>query len=369
MKPIDKLTVRLNENVIGTLAMTPEGLCAFEYTPQWIAGGFSISPLELPLKPGLFIAKNRYFDGDFAIFDDSLPDGYGRLLIHKILKKHGIDSDSLSPLTWLSIIGKAGMGALNYLPTTRFQNEKDNLTLDELQNFALEVLSEKTDAHEELLYSRSGNSGGCRPKILMQKDGTSWLVKFRSLEDSVDAGRTEFLYNIVAGKCGITIPKVKLFENNYFGVERFDTENGNRLHVATASALLSMPLSNATVDYSDLLKLTGFLTQDPMQVEEMFRRMVFNILADNKDDHAKNTSFICRGGRWTLSPVYDLTRFKRGYNGEHACSVNGNGMPRLSDILKVGEDIRITRKRCMEIIREVYSACGEILSEDYKGII
>ena len=142
----------------------------------------------------------------------------------------------------------------------------------------------------------------------------------------------------------------------------FDVEDGQRLHTATAGALLGVSIQTPTLDYKNLLSLTGYLTQDPLQVEEMFRRMVFNVLAENKDDHPKNFTFICREGKWTLSPAYDLTHCAAGYNGEHATSVNNNGQPTLEDMIAVGTKIRIPRTRCTEIIREVGDVVKEHLS-------
>jgi len=142
--------------------------------------------------------------------------------------------------------------------------------------------------------------------------------------------------------------------------------NGERLHVATAGALLNESIYNPKLDYKTLLLLTGYLTQDPLQVDEMFRRMAFNVFTDNKDDHAKNFSFICRDGKWSLSPAYDLTRNTEGYKGEHATSVNGNGLPTIEDMLAVGETIRISRKKGQEIIDSIIKACRDILAERFS---
>ena len=119
------------------------------------------------------------------------------------------------------------------------------------------------------------------------------------------------------------------------------------------------------IPVKELLPLTGYLTQDPKQVDEMFRRMVFNVLTDNKDDHAKNFSFICKEGGWSLAPAYDLTRCSNGYNGEHATSVNNHGNPTIDDMLVVGESIRIPQKRGREMIQGIAEGCAEIISKDY----
>lgn len=370
MKLTNKLTVVYHNQKVGELSMTPDNrCCAFQYSKDWLAHGFSISPLELPLKPDLFIAKPEPFWGNFGIFEDSLPDGYGRYLLNRLLKKQGINDTSLTPIQRLSIVGKSGLGALCYVPETYIGEEKSLPQLDDLQQMALDVLSEKSDKDEDILYFNSGNSGGCRPKCLLHDDEGSWIVKFRHTYDPQDMGRMEYRYNEAARACGICVPDFKLLEGKYFASKRFDIVNEERLHIATAGALLSSSIHRPNLDYKTLLHLTGYLTQDPQQVDEMFRRMVFNVLTDNKDDHAKNFSFIYQNGKWRLSPAYDLTLCSHGYNGEHATTVNNNGRPTIEDMLIVGESIRIPRKKGIALIQEIVNGCKDILSEDYRGVL
>lgn len=368
MKLTDKLAVFYHDRKVGDLTMTPDNTrCAFQYTKEWLAAGFSISPLELPLKPDLFIAKPEPFYGNFGIFEDSLPDGYGRYLLHRLLKKKDIDDTALTPIQRLSIVGTSGMGALCYIPETYIGENKSLPELDSLQKLALDVLGEKVNDGEEILYFNSGNSGGCRPKCLYRDEEGAWLVKFRHTYDPADMGQMEYEYNLAARRCGIQVADFKLLEGKYFASKRFDLAGGERLHIATAGALLNESIRLPKLDYKILLHLTGFLTQKAGEVEEMFRRMVFNILTDNKDDHAKNFSFICREGDWSLAPAYDLTLCKSGYHGEHATSVNNSGTPSVSDMLTVGESIRISRRKGMDIIRSVYENCRNILAEEWRN--
>ena len=367
MNSVSKIFVKFHGRLVGELTQTPDGKrCVFHYDKEWLATGFSISPLDLPLKSDLFVAPERPFWGNFGIFEDSLPDGYGRYLLNRMLRRQGIDEFGLTPLQRLSIVGNAGMGALCYEPETRLESAAEVLELDRIQEMALEVLSERNERDAASLYYRSGNSGGCRPKCLYHDEEGDWLIKFRHTCDPKDFGATEFRYNETARKCGIEVPDFKLMDGKYFATRRFDIENGERLHVATAGALLNESIDFPKLDYKTLLHLTGYLTQDPKQVEAMFRLMVFNVFADNKDDHAKNFSFISRNGRWLLAPAYDLTPVPEGYHGEHATSVNGNGNPTVSDMLAVGEDIRIPQKRGLEIIDSVRENCKEIMSKDYQ---
>ncbi len=196
-----------------------------------------------------------------------------------------------------------------------------------MQEMALNVLSEKSDEHADALYFKSGNSGGVRPKAIITDADGHWLVKFRHTYDPKDMGAIEYEYNKVARQCGIDVPEFKLMEGRYFAVKRFDIENGERLHVATASALLNEPISPPKMDYHSLLQLTGYLTQSPEAVEQQFRRMAFNVYAHNMDDHARNFSFICREGKWSL--------------------------PSDEDLITVGMNIHMSRERCQQIMEEV----------------
>ena len=370
---IDKLTVSYHDRAVGTMSLTPDNkLCVFEYCPEWLVDGFSISPLELPLKKGVFIAKPTPFYGDFGVFEDSLPDGYGRYLLHKILLKQGVNDMNLSVLDRLSLVGNGGMGALYYQPSTPIEQEYESCDFDILQQKALDVLKEKSDDDAELLFFNSRNSGGCRPKALFEDEEGHWMVKFRHTYDPQDMGLQEFHYNEVARRCGIDVPDFKLVNNKYFTTKRFDiTETSERIHVVTAGGLLCIPLSEPILDYSNLLALTGFITQSPKDVEEMFRRMVFNYLTDNKDDHCKNFSFSCRKNKdgkwqWRLAPAYDLTLCTAGYNGEHATSVNNSGKPTYEDMITVGVKTKMKEKRCHEIIEEVRSNVGDLLSKEFN---
>ena len=185
-------------------------------------------------------------------------------------------------------------------------------------------------------------------------------MKFRHTYDPKDIGIIEYRYNEAAKRAGINVPDFKLMEGKYFATRRFDIDkNGQRLHVATASALLNEPLSPPKMDYHTLLQLTGFLTQSPEAVEQQFKRMVFNDYAKNYDDHARNFSFICRDGKWELAPAYDLTNDQT--LGEHATSANYKGLPTDEDLIAVGTNIRIPRSRCLEIMDEVREATKDIL--------
>lgn len=358
---IRSIDVLFRDRKVGTLTMGVNSCCVFEYDTQWLSDGFSISPLKLPLTAGLKEADYQPFQGNFGIFEDSVPGGYGEYMLHKILGAQHVAYRSLSPLQRLAIVGSAGMGALCYKPDISILEQQPAATLDELQEMALQVLSEKTDEYAGRLYLSSGNSGGARPKALFSDDQGHWMVKFRHTYDPMNIGQIEYRYNQAAQACGIDVPEYRLMEGKYFAEKRYDLENGQRLHVATAAGLLDETIFPPKMDYYTLLQLTGYLTQDPQQVEQQFRRMCFNVYAENMDDHARNFSFICRDGQWTLSPAYDLTNDRT--LGEHATSANGNGRPTDEDLIAVGVGIHISRSRCLEIMAQVKPIATDLLHD------
>lgn len=363
---VNKITVFHNRDLVGTLQMTPDGRsCAFEYSREWLSSGFALSPFELPLTSDMIFSEPDKFDRGFAVFEDSIPDGYGLYLIDRMLRKSGFQLRNLNPLQRLAIVGSFGMGALRYEPAVSLDSIKAGVSieeLDDIQRKALEILSEKGEGDESLLYYNSANSGGARPKVVMADlDGSHWLVKFRHTYDSAEIGKEEYLYMSTAAKCGINIPRIRLLKDRYFAIERFDIEDGRGVHVVTAAALLKSDFRNQGADYTNLLALTGYLTQDPHQVEEMYRRMVFNLVCDNKDDHTKNFSFICRKGVWSLAPAYDITYSPEGSNGQHATSLFYDGNPAKDLVIKAGTRIRIPKATCEAIIDKVETVCGENL--------
>ena len=358
IKNIHAVSVMYHGRKVGTLSMGNRSTCQFEYDKDWLSNGFSISPLQLPLKAGLFSADYQPFNGNFGVFEDSLPGGYGEYLLRKVLKNSGIDPQGLTAVQWLSIVGSSGMGALCYVPETKLLREDCQRSFDEMQQMALDVLSERTEENADMLYFKSGNSGGVRPKCIFSDTDGHWLVKFRHTYDPKNIGQLEYDYNKVARQCGIDVPEFKLIEGKYFAVRRFDIENDVRLHVVTASALLNEPITPPKMEYHNLLQLTGYLTQSPKAVEQQFRRMAFNVFAHNMDDHARNFSFICRDGKWSLAPAYDLTN--DATLGEHASTINFKGLPTDEDMITVGMNIRMSRELCQQIIEEVKEGTREL---------
>lgn len=351
-KNTTSIEVFMGDRFVGKLALSPDRRYVFEYGTEWLMTGFSISPFYLPLKPGVFIAKADPFDGLFGVFNDSLPDGWGTLLIDRWLAENGIHPAELNLLDRLTLVGNSGMGALIYLPDkhAKFENKIHSLAF-----YAGEVEKilriEPTSTLDELV-NMAGSSGGARPKILIQMEGVEWLVKFKASNDPDEVGSIEYKYSLLAKKCGIEMPETKLFDGKYFGTRRFDRDGEKRIHIHSAAGLLYASHRLPSLDYSALLQATLALTRDMREVEKLFRQMVFNVLIGNKDDHAKNFSFIYQNDQWKLSPAYDLLP-SDGFNNNHTTTVNGKGKPTMEDCVEVAGQTSISMKKAKLIVEEV----------------
>ena len=380
MKINKSLEVYYEENLVGKLAMTGNAKAAFEYSDEWIEKGFSISPFSLPLEKRVFVPSKPYFGGLFGVFADSLPDAWGNILLNRVLRKNGFLPEQLNPLDRLAIVGNSGMGALSYRPEIMLGQEKDFENLDVLARECKKLLqSEYSDKLDEL-YRLGGTSGGARPKIMTNIEGEEWIIKFPAHVDGVDSGKMEYNYSLCAKKCGIEMTETKLFESKeckgYFGTKRFDRLNdkGNskRIHMITAAALLELDFNQPSLDYHSLMKLTKIMTgNNKKDLENMFRRMCFNVFAHNRDDHSKNFSYIYdkANDTWHLSPAYDLT-YSTTYYGEHTTSINGNGMnPGEKDLLQVGMTAGIGKQKCCQMIEEIKVNVEMMLGEYLEGKI
>ena len=365
MNKIKSLQVFFNEKKVGTLALMKNNIVAFEYDSNWITNAFSISPFSLPLKKQVFIPRIDPFDGLYGVFSDSLPDGWGRLLVDRMLNSQNINPREISQIDRLAIVGETGMGALSYKPEYNLLEDKDYK--EDYDNLALsckKILNTEHSADLDNLFRLGGSSGGARPKILTKIDNEDWIIKFPSSLDDNNIGELEYLYSVCAKKCKIDIPETKLFpskiSSGYFGIKRFDrkklsTGTIRKLHMISVSGLLETSHRIPNLDYNDLMQLTLNLTKSFEEVEKLFRLMCFNVFSHNRDDHSKNFSFIYNEdlNKWELSPAYDLT-YSYSINGEHATTINGNGVnPSLNDILKVAEKIGLDKKKAEKIAIEI----------------
>lgn len=371
MKANKHLHVLYKDNLVGTLALTAEHKAAFEYADEWIENGFSISPFSLPLKKQVFVPTKDYFWGLFGVFADSLPDAWGNLLLNRLLRREGIIPGQLSVLDRLAIVGGSGMGALTYQPESELGVKNDLYDLDILAQECGKILRSEYSDNLDGLYQMGGTSGGARPKIMTQIEREDWIIKFPAYTDGVDSGRMEYEYSCCARRCGIAMADTRLFPSDicdgYFGTRRFDRPgNAERVHMLTAAAMLELDFEQPSLDYHSLMKLTRILTNENSQdVENMFRRMCFNVFAHNRDDHSKNFSFIYdeKEKQWRLSPAYDLT-YSTTYYGEHTTTVDGNGSnPGKKELLAVGKAAGLNEKKCGHIIDSIETCVQEMLGE------
>lgn len=374
MKTDNMINVLWDNCLVGTLAMTPDRRAAFQYSEEWRERGISISPFSLPAGDKVYVPQKTYFDGLFGIFADSLPDAWGRLLLDRLIKQRGEDLTDYTVLDRLAIVGKSGMGKLTYEPEYEIVGSQQVDDLDELAGQCQKILNTEYSEKLDELYRLGGTSGGARPKIMTEYKGEDWIIKFPVHVDGKNIGKMEYEYSLCARKCGITVSETKLFPSErcegYFGTKRFDRENDEgkvkRIHTATAAALLELDYLQPSLDYHSLMKLTKLLTaDDPIEREQMFRRMCFNVFAHNRDDHSKNFSYLYNEENdcWRLSPAYDLT-YSNTYFGEHTTTVDGNGKdPGIHELVRVGVKAGMNKDMCEEIAQKVQKCVGEMLEE------
>ena len=352
----------------------------FEYSPDFQKSGIELSPFKLPLKAGVFEEKSRVFDGLFGLFNDSLPDGWGCLLLDRKLRKLGKSYAEITPLDRLSLIGANPMGALEYEPAAGDSDLYGDIELDSLSGEVDRILDGEESAVLDELLKLNGSSGGARPKIVAcvssdrkqiihggksVPDGfTPWIIKFSEKHDPQTSGELEYRYSLAAKAAGITMPETHLFPlkdgRGCFGVQRFDRTLKGKVHTHTACGLLHASHRFASLDYENLLKLTWILTRNHADVVEMVRRMIFNIKSGNKDDHSKNFSFLLNSRyQWQLAPAYDLTP-SAGINGEQTCMVNGKGCDITdADLIKTAATANVSEVEAKALIDQITTALQE----------
>jgi len=379
---VKKLDVNLTmgpgeQRRVGQLAEA-EHRIYFEYDAAFLQAPLWLSPFKLPPEPGLHEHRDRAFGPLFGLFDDSLPDGWGLLLMDRHFTRQGVALETISPLDRLAYLGERTMGALTYHPPAQKENlDHQMLDLHDLSREAHQVLAGKSDRILPQLLRAGGSPGGARPKVLIGLRGdevisgedelpegyTAWLVKFQSGKESIDDGRIEFAYAQMARAAGIIIPDTRLFTTHegdaFFGVARFDRQQNRRRHVHTFGNLIHANFRIPGCDYELLLRVTRVLSKNHADVEAVFRQMVFNILAHNRDDHVKNFAFMLDAqGIWQATPAYDLT-FSPGPGGEHTMTVAGEGRePGREHIMRIADGAGIARRDATAIVEKVAAAIG-----------
>jgi len=329
--------------LLGTLADDGQQLL-FEYSPQALAEGLSLSPRYLPLQKqaiGHFPPHQWRLPGLFA---DSLPDGWGMLLMDKLFRKQGIRLEQFSPLDRLSFIGHRGMGALTYEPDTQGDVLADTVDLVALAQETVLVLQGADTETLQRLALLGGSPQGARPKVLVFYDpasaristtpmhaGSGWLVKFQAMGEHKEVCAIEAFYAQLARACGLDVPDTHVFDLSAkqaaLGIERFDLVQGQRVPIHSLAGFLHADFRiPSAVDYTTFLRATRMLTRDEREVQKAFERAVFNVLFHNRDDHPKNLAFRMDAQRhWKLAPCFDLT-YSQGPGGEHQMDVCGEGL-------------------------------------------
>ncbi len=382
------------------------GYATFEYDDEFIQRGLDISPVVMPVKnpdnpKGIysFSALNKEtYKGLPGLLSDSLPDRYGNRIIDRWLAKQGRSQESFNPVERLCYIGRRGMGALEYEPVlSRPDNFSEKIEINELVSLAAEILNErrnlktnlksKVDEGLKQIIKVGTSAGGARAKAIIAYNKNTgevrsgqiddlpgfeyWLIKFDGVQDNElgnprGYGRIEYAYNRMAKDCGIETAESALFtENNraHFMTKRFDRSGSEKLHMQTLCGIAHYDYNDPLAySYEQAFRVMRVMRLPYTAAEQLFRRMVFNVIALNRDDHTKNISFLMdKNGVWRLAPAYDITF---SYNPQskwisrHQLSVNGKRENiTLDDLLDFAKSMNI--KKPLKIIDQIKNVAGE----------
>lgn len=370
------------------------GLASFEYAPSFLREGYELSPLAMPRRPGIFSfpeLRRESFLGLPGLLADSIPDRFGNALIDAWLARHGRSRDDFSPVERLCYIGSRGMGALEFKPALR-RPERTSVPLElgAMVELAQHVMDNRLDlivnlgdrnAAVETILRVGTSAGGARAKALVSwnrqtnevRSGQvprppgfdSWIMKFdgvrdQALESPLGYGRVEYAYHLMAAEAGVAMTECRLFEESgraHFMTRRFDRgESGEKIHMQSLCALTHADFHAAGASgYEQALETVQGLGLGHPSLEQLYRRMVFNVVARNQDDHTKNIAFLFdRSGAWRLAPAFDVI-WACNRSGTHHMTVNGkrDAFSR-EDLLAPARLFGL--KRASAIVEEVASA-------------
>lgn len=341
---------------IGTILLK-DGRVYFEYDKEFKNSKLEISPLKLPLSlDGVYTNNDeRYFEGLAGVFHDSLPDKFGTKVIERYFESKNIPSYELNVVQKLMFVGDKSIGAISYKPSIHKLDNHKQQELIELNSFyenAKKIISgDAIEVVDEMLtfLDSAASAGGARAKAIIGYNPNSkeiisgikkelpsefehYLIKFDFLNDnqrSQDYTKLEYLYMNMAKEVKIEVPNIELLEHGnltHYLIKRFDRVNGKAKHLHSVAGLthcnFNVPMHYS---YDELFRLTRYLTGNQQDLYELYRRMVFNIIGRNQDDHAKNFAFLMdEKGTWSLSPAYDITYANgTGYTKNHQLSLRG----------------------------------------------
>lgn len=383
---------------IGTL-LNFKGTVYFEYDVNFKKLGLEISPIKINTSSTHAAYTNtelkHLYNGLPGVFHDSLPDKHGMAFIDRYFERQGLKSHEITNLHKLAFIGDRGMGAIEYRPV---EHEEDS---------AVDMIISAKNAHEEMRkYMKDENTsisnlmniidsvspvGGGRPKMLIQYNEDSDILKInrQKLEQgfkrailkfdetyyenkSIGLTKLEYLMMSMAKEAGINTSEFKLIEEDslhHLVITRFDRDsNDNKIHMCTASSLMHIDfVIPQGSSYEMLFRLTYNITKSQEDIEELFRRMVFNILSFNFDDHSKNFAYLMdRNGKWKLSPAYDIT-YSKGEAKQHVNTIGGKSMEfNISDLLKVSNSYLIKKSKALEIIKTIIEVMQTFKNRAYS---
>jgi len=382
--PVKKLGVyrRMNSGervTVGTLAQNARTVF-FQYDSDYILNVSNLSPFSLNFDRGLQQAPDAPHGGLHGVFADSLPDGWGLLLMDRVFRQRGVLPQQLTTMDRLAYIGSRGMGALEYEPVSEYSpaSDIDRVDVAELGVQAQAVYDGQTNDLLEQL-AEAGSSAGARPKAQVylhpqdtQRGSTTeqpglepWLVKFTSSSLALghEEGLCEAAYLTLARQAGIDVPEWQLIPAPaysgacaWLALKRFDcTQAGGRHHLHSLCGLLDADFRMPSMDYEDLIKASSLLCRSPAAGQAQFRRAVFNLLTLNQDDHTKNWAFLQDDkGVWQPAPFYDVT-FSPNPHGEHCTAFCGFGKsPSLKAMQQLARQASFANwRKAQSVISEV----------------
>lgn len=388
-----EIIAKLYGHTVGTLLYDGRTVY-FEYDPAFQKLGLEISPHKLAIKSHSGAYTNTdtaYFQGVPGVFHDSLPDKFGMKVIDRYYEERGKSISDVNLLMRLSYIGSRGMGALEYEPSDQPHLADQKAQIMDLRQMYLDsqviIRGEQSDAlhHIAAFMENAASPGGAQPKasigwnphtkeiisgaqLGVPEGFEHWLVKFSKsdqLGQALDFTKLEYLYMSMAGKIGINVPQTQmLYDGNdwHYAIKRFDRVEGKKVHMHTLAGLTHIDFNEpGHYSYEQFWRIAKALTRDNSINLEIFKRAIFNVIARNQDDHAKNFSFLMdEGGKWSLSPAYDIT-FANGekYTANHQMSVN----TKLSDftrtdLIAFGGELGIKERVITEVIQQTIEVLG-----------
>lgn len=400
----ETVKVKLWGSTIGYLHRQEDGLIGFQYDRNFLRSGIEVAPLTMPLSDLTYsfpALPEATYSGLPGIFADSLPDKFGNIVIRSYLLSQGRTENDLTALEKLCYVGQRGMGALEYEPSADLVDAGKEIDIDALTKLASDILSEKESlhiAHDQNMIAQlmqgSSSVGGARAKTLIawnpdtgeirsgQIDAGEgfeyWLLKFDDISnnrdkdqepDSREYTRIEYAYYLMAEEAGIEMSECRLYRENgraHFMTKRFDRtgDKGEKLHMQSLCAMAHMDFNSPRIySYEDTFQVMRRLGLPHSDFLQLYKRMLFNELARNYDDHTKNITFLMdKKGRWRLSPAYDLT-FSYNANSiwvnAHQMLINGKAdsisEADLREVAKKAGIKKTEAEKSMEQVREAVS--------------